>query len=70
MQRILAGAGGMPVAVLNHNRIMGCLVPAELYEQLMERPDDLELVEVVDARVRSLSRCVWMSYELESCLPP
>jgi len=47
---ILAGAGGMPVAVLNHNRVMGYLVPAELYEQLMERLDDLELVEVVNAR--------------------
>jgi len=32
MQRILAGARGMPVAVLNHNRVMGCVVPAELYE--------------------------------------
>ncbi|WP_313553965.1 type II toxin-antitoxin system prevent-host-death family antitoxin [Stutzerimonas nitrititolerans] len=47
---ILAGAGGMPVAVLNHNRVMGYLVPAEFYEQLMERLDDLELVEVVNAR--------------------
>ncbi|AWF60159.1 type II toxin-antitoxin system prevent-host-death family antitoxin [Pseudomonas aeruginosa] len=48
---ILAGAGGMPVAVLNHNRVMGYLVPAEFYEQLMERLDDLELVEVVNARL-------------------
>ncbi|HCF5250759.1 TPA: type II toxin-antitoxin system prevent-host-death family antitoxin [Pseudomonas aeruginosa] len=48
---ILAGAGGMPVAVLNHNRVMGYLVPAEFYEQLMERLDDLELVEVVNAHL-------------------
>ncbi len=47
---ILADASGMPVAVLNHNRVMGYLVPAEFYEQLMERLDDLELVEVVNAR--------------------
>lgn len=47
---ILAGAGGMPVAVLNHNRVMGYMVPAELYEQMMERLDDLELVEIVKAR--------------------
>ncbi|AQZ33448.1 antitoxin [Pseudomonas sp. LPH1] len=46
---ILAGAGSRPVAVLNHNRVMGYLVPAEFYEQLMERLDDLELVEVVNA---------------------
>ena len=37
--------------MLNHNRVMGYLVPAEFYEQLMERLDDLELVEVVNARL-------------------
>lgn len=47
---ILADAGGMPVAVLNHNRVMGYMVPAELYEQMMKRLDDLELVEIVKAR--------------------
>ncbi|MBX5575988.1 type II toxin-antitoxin system prevent-host-death family antitoxin [Pseudomonas aeruginosa] len=48
---VLAGAGGMPVAVLNHNRVMGYMVPAELYEKMMERLDDLELVEIVKARL-------------------
>jgi antitoxin StbD len=47
---VMAGAGGMPVAVLNHNRVMGYMVPAELYEQMMARLDDLELVEIVKAR--------------------
>lgn len=47
---VLSGAGGMPVAVLNHNRVMGYMVPAELYEQMMERLDDLDLIEVVKAR--------------------
>ena len=47
---VMAGAGGMPVAVLNHNRVMGYMVPAELYEQMMERLDDLELVEIAKAR--------------------
>lgn len=47
---VLAGAGGMPVAVLNHNRVMGYMVPADLYEQMMERLDDLDLIEVVKAR--------------------
>lgn len=40
----------MPVAVLNHNRVMGYMVSAELYEQMMERLDDLDLVEVIKAR--------------------
>lgn len=47
---VMAGADGMPVAVLNHNRVMGYMVPAELYERMMERLDDLELVEIAKAR--------------------
>lgn len=47
---VMAGAGGMPVAVLNHNRVMGYMVPAEVYEQMMERLDDLDLIEVVKER--------------------
>ena len=47
---VLSGAQGGAVAVLNHNRVMGYMVPAELYEQMMERLDDLELVEIAKAR--------------------
>ncbi|WHL27441.1 type II toxin-antitoxin system prevent-host-death family antitoxin [Pseudomonas juntendi] len=47
---VMAGAGGMPVAVLNHNRVMGYMVPAELYESMMERLEDLELVEIAKSR--------------------
>ncbi|WP_437884443.1 type II toxin-antitoxin system Phd/YefM family antitoxin [Pseudomonas sp. LRF_L74] len=47
---VMANADGMPVAVLNHNRVMGYMVPAELYESMMERLEDLELVEIAKAR--------------------
>lgn len=47
---VMANADGMPVAVLNHNRVMGYLVPAELYESMVERLEDLELVEIAKAR--------------------
>lgn len=47
---VLAGAGGMPVAVLNHNRVMGYMVPAELYESMMDRLEDIALVEIAKAR--------------------
>ena len=33
---VLSGAQGGPVAVLNHNRVMGYMVPAEVFEALME----------------------------------
>lgn len=47
---VIGGADGGPVAVLNHNRVMGYLVPAEVYEAMIERLEDLELAEIVRAR--------------------
>ncbi|WP_404822388.1 type II toxin-antitoxin system Phd/YefM family antitoxin [Pseudomonas azadiae] len=44
------GAHGGPVAVLNHNRVMGYMVPAHVFEAMMERLDDLELAELVRSR--------------------
>lgn len=48
---VLADAQGMPVAVLNHNRVMGYMVPAELYEAMMERLEDVELTEIAKSRI-------------------
>lgn len=47
---VLSSAQGGPVAVLNHNRVMGYMVPAEVFEALMERLEDLELAQIVRAR--------------------
>lgn len=47
---VLSGAHGMPVAVLNHNRVMGYMVPAAVFEAMMERLDDLDLVELIKSR--------------------
>lgn len=47
---VLNNAHGHPVAVLNHNRVMGYMVPAEVFEAMMDRLDDLDLIELVKAR--------------------
>ena len=47
---VIGGADGGPVAVLNHNRVMGYLVPAEMFEAMIERLEDLELAEIARAR--------------------
>ncbi len=47
---VMSGANGSPVAVLNHNRVMGYMVPAELFEAMLERLDDLDLVQLVRQR--------------------
>ena len=47
---VMSGAQGGAVAVLNHNRVMAYMVPADVYEAMMERLDDLDLAELVKAR--------------------
>jgi len=50
MGTVAAGAG-LPVAVLNRNEPAFYCVPAEAYEALMERLEDLELNAIADARL-------------------
>ncbi|POA28123.1 MULTISPECIES: type II toxin-antitoxin system Phd/YefM family antitoxin [unclassified Pseudomonas] len=48
---VLSGANGGSVAVLYRNRVMGYMVPTEEFESMVERLDDLELTELVRARI-------------------
>ena len=47
---VIGAADGESIAVLVHNKPSAYLVPAQLYERLLERIEDLELAEVVRAR--------------------
>ncbi len=47
---IMNEADGSPVAVLNHNRVMAYMVPAETFEAMMELLDDIKLAEIVRRR--------------------
>jgi antitoxin StbD len=47
---VLDEAQGEAVAILNHNRIMAYMVPADVYEAMLERLDDLYLAELVKER--------------------
>lgn len=38
------------VAILNHNKVASYLLPAKLYEDLMDRLEDLELAEIIKSR--------------------
>ncbi|MCC5849726.1 MAG: type II toxin-antitoxin system prevent-host-death family antitoxin [Verrucomicrobia bacterium] len=47
---LLNQSGGDPIAILNHNRPMAYLIPAGLYEQMLDRLEDAELTELIEAR--------------------
>ncbi len=42
---------GFPVAVLNRNQPAFYCVPAEAYEALMDKLEDVELAAIVEARI-------------------
>lgn len=48
---IIEAADNEAVAVLVHNRPSAYLVPAEAYQRLIDRLEDLELAELVRSRV-------------------
>ncbi|WP_347905305.1 type II toxin-antitoxin system Phd/YefM family antitoxin [Pseudomonas purpurea] len=60
---VLNGANGSPVAVLNHNRVIGYMVPANVYEAMVERLDELELVQMVKARLDADEKPVRVSLD-------
>ncbi|WP_350015652.1 type II toxin-antitoxin system prevent-host-death family antitoxin [Rhodanobacter sp. IGA1.0] len=47
---VIQAADGESVAVLVHNKPSAYLVPAETYKRLLQRLEDLELVEMVRSR--------------------
>jgi len=47
---LIAQAEGEPIAILNHNRPTAYLIPAETYEQLMEKLEDYQLGVIVRER--------------------
>ncbi len=46
----VAAGDGFPVAILNRNEPVFYCIPAQAYETLLERLDDLELNAIADAR--------------------
>ena len=47
---LLKRSSGEPVVILNHNKPTAYLIPAEAFESLMERLEDLELASIIRER--------------------
>ena len=50
---VINQAEGLPVAVLNRNQPVFYCVPADAYEALMDKLEDMELAEIVRQRESS-----------------
>lgn len=47
---IIKEAEGAPVAILNHNRPFAYIVPADTFEAMLEKLDDMEIKKTVEKR--------------------
>jgi antitoxin StbD len=48
---VVAQGEGFPVAILNRNRPAFYCVPAEVYEELMDKLEDIELNTIANSRI-------------------
>jgi antitoxin StbD len=60
---LLEKSDGEPVAILNHNRPTAYLIPASTYEEMLERLEDAELMEIVESRKSEKSRAKEVSLD-------
>lgn len=55
---LLKQADGQPIAILNHNKPSGYLVPAKTYEKMMELLEDLELGKIAEQRMNDKDKAI------------
>lgn len=60
---LLNESAGAPIAILNHNKPTAYLVPAETYEWLMDKLEDLELAQIVRQRMQQKFEAVEVSLD-------
>ena len=61
--QILQKCNNEAVAILNHNKPSAYLVPAALYEKMMEKLDDYQLVQEVKARLEEDEKPIRVSLD-------
>ncbi len=55
---LLDKSNGKPVALLNHNKPTAYVIPAKLYEQIIEALDDQYLLELATIRLKDKSKAI------------
>lgn len=61
--QLLASSDGEPIAILNHNKPTAYLLPAETYEAMLERLDDIDLAQLIESRKHEKKDAVTVSID-------
>ena len=60
---LIKKANGSAISILNNNKLIAYLVPAETYESLIDELDDYELAKIVEDRRTDLSKAIEVSLD-------
>ncbi len=60
---LLDKSSGQPVALLNHNKPTAYLIPAKLYEQILDNLDNKELLAVAQSRLKDKKNAIQISLD-------
>ncbi len=60
---LLNDAEGSPIAILNHNVPAAYLIPADTYEWLMDKLEDIELAQIVTDRANEKDKAIEVSID-------
>lgn len=60
---LIMESGGLPIAVMNHNKPTAYLIPAATFEKLMDSIDDAELAKVSMKRMTDIKKAVDVSLD-------
>ena len=55
---LLDKSSGEPIALLNHNKPTAYLIPAKLYEKILDFLDDKTLLQLAESRLREKSSAI------------
>ena len=58
---LINNSSGEPVALLNNNKPTAYLIPAKLYEKILDQLDDKELLEIAHLRLKDKHKAVSVS---------
>ncbi|MBQ4857922.1 type II toxin-antitoxin system Phd/YefM family antitoxin [Pseudoalteromonas sp. MMG007] len=60
---LLNKAGGKSIEISKYNKTVAYLVPAQLYELIMDQLDDYELAKIIESRRADLSQEIEVSID-------
>jgi len=59
---LLEEADGMPIAILNHNKPIAYLVPADTYEIFLNLLEDKQLAKIIESRRNEHSKAIKVKF--------